>query len=85
MNTITYVDASCVTMATLIAGCGALGFSPDWFPMETVGIAADLGAGSCAARHAAHHFLHKRKHKPEQPKPTISIAHDGRGRVTWSR
>ena len=76
------IDATCVATATVIAGCGALGFSPEWFPMEHVGIAADLGAGLMAAKHALKHRLHREK--PEI-QATVSISTDGAGRVIWSK
>ena len=82
VSTSTYIDATCIFTATAVAACGALGIVPDFLPTEQIGIAADLGAGGMAARHALHWLKHRKTHAP-QPKPTVSIAKDGRGRVTW--
>ena len=76
------IDATCITTATLVAGCGALGFTPEWFPMEHVGIVADLGAGLMAGKHALTHRLHREK--PEI-QATVSISTDGAGRIIWSK
>ena len=86
MSTASRIDAASIITATAVAGCSALGLT-DWMapiPVETIGVGADILAGSIWTYHRIHHYLHGRKHTATH-KATISISTDGAGRVIWSK
>jgi len=84
MSTASRIDTTCIITATALAAGGAFGLLPDSAIIARIAEGADLAAGGFAARHAVHHLLHGRKHS-QTTNARVSIATDGRGRVTWSR